>query len=194
MSKNLTDIQLSPLLKQKKLEMTAYHEAGHAVMRILLAIPFSYVTVFSKDGKVYGVTSSPDITVNTLENLIILCAGKIAESEWGPQEEKLFDDFETSQDYLDIKKILDIMAHTEELREILLYSAKKETKRVLMANQKSVKKIAQILLNRKKIQYEEVKTNMDLNHDCETSKYLFKEIMKNIQDDLDKKGIKTSSY
>jgi ATP-dependent Zn protease len=188
----MTDDQLSPLLKRKQRELVAYHEAGHAVMDILVGIKFYRVIFHFYKGKIFGETVTPPETINSVAALFSYCAGRIAENEWGPHESKLEEDFEETKDYDDMVKTLEQMDNklTEKLRDAWLQSVKIETKRVLTINKKHIKNVARALLKRKELTYQEVTVIMGGIHDEETSKSLLSEMIKNIQDDLAKMGIK----
>jgi hypothetical protein len=100
----------------------AYHEAGHAVARMVSGIGFSRVTIKPDTPGFHGMTyaKGPDTLTHALAELVISLAGPMAEAGVRPPEYEPF-----NKNPSDVKDILDCLNHIPvDQHEKLLNEAK----------------------------------------------------------------------
>lgn len=160
---------------KKKIENTAYHEAGHVFAFWKLDFLFEYVTINKEKNNlglvvVYKQSSNP-VKVTMLNDKMkiesitkeikIKYAGIVSEEHHTKNPSELRD-----KDIKDIDKLISSLSQivkTEE-RDKLLDQIKPETKEMITQNWKLVKLIAKKLLRKKTLTRKEIESLMKKHH------------------------------
>ena len=147
---------------------TAYHEAGHAVMALLLGRPIEKVTVtpakLQTGGRRLGAckiqkgrsTASKDAVE---DDVLVLLAGMVAESHFT----KRYSPDGAAQDLRAVKRLLENRAPTERQLERLTRRMLDKTEHLLSSegNQRAVQSIAKELLQKQTISGRAVRHLLD---------------------------------
>lgn len=147
-------------MKEKKLESTAFHEAGHAMICIALFHNFEYVTVVPNDNSFGHILRSLNVSINdmslneVIEHTMISMAGTLAEEIHGKTSERrrlrgASEDFSNITDF-----IINFMDQSE--ADLFVKWIEHRTREILKSRWHDVIKIASELTERKTLMQRDV--------------------------------------